>query len=350
MSTNKKPLHLCEMPVDAPFIHKIAKALINRQLSSKYSFLSKNEDNDSDATTITNPSERDRPANSDLDFSLKFEHIESEKRLLSPLFDYFPKIMSSAKYVKPKSRDGKSLDPKKAIDSHKRLKSEFYTEGTIKKCLASNRLSKDEILQFLLKDKENAPATTTDGLCENLSSFSWSTKPYCYDYEIYRESIFFAGRYNKFSRTLPQTPWNLYNDEGEFVEKLAETSVQELLKKPFLNEFYPEKVNLCASGREDVDVRMLGRGRPFTLEFCNCRFNFKHVVGNGNLDSFISKMNKIYKSDMQIVKNIGVNDLQICDKSGIDRLKGLDGVETLVEITSFIRSKKVHLCTSYFLS
>ena len=274
--------YLCEMPLDAPPIHKIAKALINRRLLKSGTLPENLIDN----------------RESDLDFSLKFEHLESEKRLLSKIFDQFPKIMQTAKYVKPKTRDGKSQDPNKAIDSHKRLKSEFYTEGTIKKCLV--KLSKDEIFKF----------------CQE--KFSWSSIPFCYDTEIYRESIFFAGRYQKFSRTLPQTPWHIFNDEGELVERVADTSVQELLKKPFMDRFYPEKVNLCASGREDVDVRMLGEGRPFTLEFCNPRYRFKHLE---RLEQFVSEINRSYKSDEETIPNIGVRDLQICDSSGIDKLK-----------------------------
>ena len=31
--------------------------------------------------------------------------------------------------------------------------------------------------------------------------------------------------------------------------------------------FGSDKVLLHASGREDIDVRMLGRGRPFVMEF-----------------------------------------------------------------------------------
>ena len=33
--------------------------------------------------------------------------------------------------------------------------------------------------------------------------------------------------------------------------------------------FLPDSAQLHGSGREDIDVRMLGRGRPFVLELIN---------------------------------------------------------------------------------
>ena len=74
------------------------------------------------------------------------------------------------------------------------------------------------------------------------------------------DSVFVAGRYNKYSRTLSQTPWIL-----DGVRK-AETSVQELMSDQLVKKIRYESLKLSSSGREDVDVRMLGPGRPFLLE------------------------------------------------------------------------------------
>eukprot|EP00124_Ichthyophonus_hoferi_P001559 Ihof_evm8s84 gene=Ihof_evmTU8s84 len=73
-------------------------------------------------------------------------------------------------------------------------------------------------------------------------------------------SIFFAGRYRKFSRTLSQTPWIL-----DGVRK-TENSVQEYIDIPIKAVVRPLEVKFNSSGREDCDVRMLGPGRPFALE------------------------------------------------------------------------------------
>ena len=72
---------------------------------------------------------------------------------------------------------------------------------------------------------------------------------------VRRQSIHFWGRYTKHSRSVPQTPWL----RGFF-------SVQEAVSEPF--EAFSGCVEglLHGAGREDVDVRMLGKGRPFCLE------------------------------------------------------------------------------------
>ncbi|CAN0514611.1 unnamed protein product, partial [Laminaria digitata] len=72
---------------------------------------------------------------------------------------------------------------------------------------------------------------------------------------VRRQSIHFWGRYTKLSRSVPQTPWM----KGFY-------SVQEAVSEPF--EAFSGCVEglLHGAGREDVDVRMLGKGRPFSLE------------------------------------------------------------------------------------
>lgn len=46
-------------------------------------------------------------------------------------------------------------------------------------------------------------------------------------------------------------------------------SVQALISDNLLPIFGSSQAFLHAAGREDVDVRMLGRGRPFVMEFVN---------------------------------------------------------------------------------
>ncbi|VDD83853.1 unnamed protein product [Mesocestoides corti] len=70
-----------------------------------------------------------------------------------------------------------------------------------------------------------------------------------------------AGRYVKLCRDLPQTPWVL---DGE---RKLDSSVEELIASPLVSAFGPDTTyNFVSSGREDVDVRCLGLGRPFVLE------------------------------------------------------------------------------------
>ena len=48
--------------------------------------------------------------------------------------------------------------------------------------------------------------------------------------------------------------------------KLYPESVEELSSKPLLEATEGEKTAFHASGREDIDARMLGTGRPFVIE------------------------------------------------------------------------------------
>uniref|UniRef100_A0A0K0FGU2 tRNA pseudouridine(55) synthase n=1 Tax=Strongyloides venezuelensis TaxID=75913 RepID=A0A0K0FGU2_STRVS len=88
-----------------------------------------------------------------------------------------------------------------------------------------------------------------------------------YSILLEREPVFIAGRYCKFSRSLSQSPWSI----GIGVPSIPKNSVSELVGD-ILKEFtQAESYKLLASGREDIDVRMLGTGRPFAIELKNCR-------------------------------------------------------------------------------
>ncbi|OMJ20774.1 putative tRNA pseudouridine synthase Pus10 [Smittium culicis] len=68
----------------------------------------------------------------------------------------------------------------------------------------------------------------------------------------------------KLLRGVSQTPFFV----GDL--KLAENSVSELIAGPISTILKPEGHNFVGSGREDADVRMLGTGRPFYIEFKEC--------------------------------------------------------------------------------
>ena len=136
--------------------------------------------------------------------------------------------------------------------------------------------------------------------------------------QIFRESKWVCGRYCKYSRKLPQTPWNILSEDDNgkvfVVKKKCETSVQELLKFPFEAQVKCDKTNMSSSGREDVDVRMLGNGRPFALEFLNPRIRF------GKID-----FQKAYGYYKENVDKISVNSLQECGKEATQKM--LEGAE-----------------------
>ena len=85
-------------------------------------------------------------------------------------------------------------------------------------------------------------------------------------------SLFFYGRYQKFERGIPQTHWNCRTCRGAGCEKCNYTgkqyldSVEELIGRPAIEAFDAEDAVLHGAGREDIDARMIGTGRPFILE------------------------------------------------------------------------------------
>jgi len=89
--------------------------------------------------------------------------------------------------------------------------------------------------------------------------------------------VYFRGRYRKLDRTLPQTRWPCRRCRGRGCTscggtgKTYSTSVEELVAGPFLRATGAEGTRFHGMGREDIDARMLGRGRPFVLELVRPR-------------------------------------------------------------------------------
>ena len=90
--------------------------------------------------------------------------------------------------------------------------------------------------------------------------------------EVQVNSVFFYGRYQKFERGIPQTHWDCRACKGKGCEKCNFTgaqyldSVEELIGRPVIEMFDAENAVLHGAGREDIDARMVGTGRPFILE------------------------------------------------------------------------------------
>lgn len=90
--------------------------------------------------------------------------------------------------------------------------------------------------------------------------------------EVQVNSVFFYGRYQKFERGIPQTHWDCRACKGKGCEKCNFTgaqyldSVEELIGRPVIEMFDAENAVLHGAGREDIDARMIGTGRPFILE------------------------------------------------------------------------------------
>lgn len=90
--------------------------------------------------------------------------------------------------------------------------------------------------------------------------------------DVQVNSLFLRGRYRKLVRGIPQTRWPCRRCQGKGCDrchgtgKMYETSVEEAIAAEVMRETEGTGHALHGMGREDVDARMLGRGRPFILE------------------------------------------------------------------------------------
>lgn len=90
--------------------------------------------------------------------------------------------------------------------------------------------------------------------------------------EVQVTPLFLYGRYCKYVRTIPQTRWYCRVCRGKGCErchytgKMYADSVEELIGRPLIEVFDAEDAILHGAGREDINARMLGTGRPFVME------------------------------------------------------------------------------------
>ncbi len=96
--------------------------------------------------------------------------------------------------------------------------------------------------------------------------------PFTENIKLQINPLFVAGRYRKLVRDIPQSKWFCSNCRGKGCSecngtgKLYSDSVEELISKPLMDIAEGRETAFHASGREDVDARMLGSGRPFVVE------------------------------------------------------------------------------------
>jgi tRNA pseudouridine synthase 10 len=133
--------------------------------------------------------------------------------------------------------------------------------------------------------------------------------------------FFVAGRYRKLVRTIPQSKWFCSNCRGRGCEKCGGTgklypeSVEELSSKSLLEAAQGEETFFHASGREDIDARMLGSGRPFVIEVSKPKKRFvdlKQIEAQINVDA---------------VGKVEVSELHFTTKDVVRRLKKGEGAQ-----------------------
>jgi len=80
--------------------------------------------------------------------------------------------------------------------------------------------------------------------------------------ELSIKPLLIYGRYRKLVRGIPQSAGR----NNVTLEMKSRESVEDYIGRPLLSLTLGRRAILHASGREDIDVRVLGRGRPFIIE------------------------------------------------------------------------------------
>ncbi|CAH0492647.1 unnamed protein product [Peronospora farinosa] len=108
-----------------------------------------------------------------------------------------------------------------------------------------------------------------------------------------RDSVYMQGRYLKFQRGISQTPWIL---DGE---RMGKSSVEECIGEIALPFFQGSGYKFHTAGREDIDVRMLGNGRPFILEILDAK---KAYLDQSEYDKLQKAVNDANSGAVEIVR------------------------------------------------
>ena len=120
--------------------------------------------------------------------------------------------------------------------------------------------------------------------------------------------LYIEGRYNKYKRGIPQTKWPCTKCKGRgceecnFTGKQYPESVEELISEHFLKLTKGREAKFHGAGREDIDVLMLGSGRPFVLEIKEPK------IRNLDLAKLEQEINEINEG------KTAYHDLKLCER------------------------------------
>ncbi len=151
--------------------------------------------------------------------------------------------------------------------------------------------------------------------------------PFSRDLRLQINPIYIGGRYRKLSRGIPQSRWLCGNCRGKGCKQCGGTgrmypdSVEEIIGYPVLEMSQGEDIALHGAGREDIDARMLGRGRPFVIEVKKPKKRFL------NLKTLRTRINEKAKGKVE------VSTLHFTDKDLVRRLKKSEAARKLYRVT-----------------
>jgi tRNA pseudouridine synthase 10 len=152
--------------------------------------------------------------------------------------------------------------------------------------------------------------------------------------------LFVAGRYRKLVRSIPQSKWFCSECWGKgcvkcnWTGKMYPESVQEIVEKPLLEATNGAGASFHASGREDIDARMLGNGRPFVIEIATPKKRFLDLKKTEDAVNAYG-LNKVE-----------VSGLRLANKDVVRKLKGDESKQkeyrVFIEFENKITAKDMH--------
>ncbi|MHA1649421.1 MAG: tRNA pseudouridine(54/55) synthase Pus10, partial [Candidatus Helarchaeota archaeon] len=137
------------------------------------------------------------------------------------------------------------------------------------------------------------------------------------DIEMHINPLFIFGRYRKLKRGISQTRWICWNCEGRGCDECEgkglryEHSVEAFIAEPILKVAEGVEYKFHGAGREDIDARMLGTGRPFVVEIKEPKKRFI------DLKWIQEKINELAQGNVEVL------DLQYSDRATIRNIKAL---------------------------
>ncbi|MBI5679551.1 MAG: tRNA pseudouridine(54/55) synthase Pus10 [Methanobacterium sp.] len=163
--------------------------------------------------------------------------------------------------------------------------------------------------------------------------------------DIQINPLFIEGRYRKLVRGIPQTKWPCRKCRGkgcpscDYTGKQYLETVEELISPEAVKIANGSDSKFHGAGREDIDVKMLGTGRPFVLEIKEPH------IRNLDLKHLAEKINKFAD------KKVEVNDLKFTgrERKGQIKCSSTDTYKVykaIVELEDDIKEEKLDLLNS----
>lgn len=147
--------------------------------------------------------------------------------------------------------------------------------------------------------------------------------PFTNEASLQVNPIHISGRYRKLVRDIPQSRWLCSSCRGKGCPKCSWTgkmypeSIEEIVGNPTLEMTKGSDIAFHGAGREDIDARMLGLGRPFVIEIKKPR---KRLIDLKSLQKTINE---------KAIGKVEVSNLRFANKDTVRKLKRSEAAQKL---------------------